>query len=77
MAQRMYYSKDAEHRAHAERTFMAILFTGLGLSIGMALALLFAPTNGEEIRKEIKDQLSDAQHKFEDYGDKAKKALSN
>jgi len=77
MADRMYYSNEAKQRAQAERTFLAMLFTGLGLSIGAALALLFAPARGEDLRDELKDQMSSAQHKFEDYGEQAKKALSN
>ena len=62
MSERMYYSKEAEQRAQAERTFLAILFTGLGLSIGAALALLFAPVKGEQLRGD---------------GEDANKALSN
>jgi len=77
MASRKYYSEEAKQRAQAERTFLALLFTGLGLSIGAALALLFAPMDGDKLRDELKDHASDARHKFDDYGEQAKKALSN
>lgn len=77
MSERMYYSKEAEQRAQAERTFLAILFTGLGLSIGAALALLFAPIKGEQLREELSDRVDKTRANFEEYGEHAKKALSN
>lgn len=77
MSERMYYSKEAELRAQAERTFLAILFTGLGLSIGAALALLFAPVKGEQLRGELSEKIDKTRSNFEEYGEHAKKALSN
>ena len=77
MSDRMYYSKEAEQRAHAERTFLALLFTGLGLSIGAALALLFAPTDGNRLREELADHANKARENIEDYRDQAQKAILN
>jgi gas vesicle protein len=50
---RMYYSRDAELQAMRDKTVMAALVMVLGLGIGAALALLFAPAAGTETRQEI------------------------
>jgi DNA polymerase III delta prime subunit len=56
ISDRIYYSKEAEERALRERTVIALVVLGLGLGFGAALALLFAPRSGEEIRHEIARQ---------------------
>jgi gas vesicle protein len=56
MSDRIYYSKEAEERALRERTVVALIVLGLGLGFGAALALLFAPRSGEEIRHDISRQ---------------------
>jgi len=56
---RIYYSRDAELQANRDKTLMAVVLMAIGLGIGAALALLFAPASGEETRHEIS-------HKFED-----------
>lgn len=53
MNQRTYYSQEAEMRAQRERTLLVFAFMALGLGIGAALALLFAPKTGEQIRGEL------------------------
>ena len=53
MSERIYYSRAAEEHAKREQMILTVMFLALGLSIGAALALLFAPTSGREIRKDI------------------------
>ena len=77
MSERMYYSKEAEKRAQTERGFIALLFLGLGLSVGAAIALIFAPMRGDELRDELNQQVGKARDSIEDYGDKAHKAILN
>jgi gas vesicle protein len=57
MSERIYYSQEAEQRARQERNSMAMLVLVLGLGIGAAMALLFAPRNGDETRKVLGDQV--------------------
>lgn len=59
MANRTYYSEEARNRAQAERVRFAIFCIGIGVSIGAALALLFAPQEGEEVRERITEQAQD------------------
>jgi len=55
---RIYYSRDAEMQAMRDKTLLAVVLMAVGLGIGAALALLFAPAAGTETRHEIA-------HKFE------------
>lgn len=57
MSERIYYSQEAEQRARQERNSMALLVLCLGLGIGAAMALLFAPRNGDETRKVLEKQV--------------------
>lgn len=50
---RVYYSHDAEMQARHERTMLTILCLTLGLGIGAALAILFAPMSGKKARAEL------------------------
>jgi len=50
---RTYYSREAEMRAAREKAALTFVFLLLGLGIGTALALLFAPRSGEETRHDI------------------------
>jgi hypothetical protein len=50
---RIYYSRDAEIQANRDKTLMALVLMAVGLGIGAALALLFAPAAGSETREEI------------------------
>jgi gas vesicle protein len=53
MSDRIYYSKEAEHYAQSERLVLAVMVLITGLGIGTVLALLFAPQEGRETRKNI------------------------
>ncbi len=48
--ERVYYSHDAEMHAMRDRTALILVFLTLGLGIGAALALLFAPMSGKKTR---------------------------
>src|SRR5258708_31888136 len=50
---RTYYNREAEMRAAREKAALTFVFLLLGLGIGTALALLFAPRPGKEIRHDI------------------------
>ncbi len=77
MSDRMYYSKEAKKKARMQRTALALIFTALGLSIGAAIALLFAPMEGDEMRHELADKADKARQNIEEYSDNAKKAVLN
>ncbi len=50
---RIYYSRDAEIQATRDKTLMAVILMAIGLGIGAALALLFAPAAGEDTRHDL------------------------
>jgi gas vesicle protein len=60
MNNRTYYSREAEERAARDKGIATILFLALGLGIGTALALLFAPTSGKKAREELSHAAEDA-----------------
>ncbi len=53
MSDRIYYSREAEERANRERTAAVLVFLALGLVVGTAIALLFAPNPGSKTRREL------------------------
>jgi gas vesicle protein len=53
MSERIYYSQEAAMRAQQQRAVLAGVVMLVGLGVGTALALLFAPKSGEEIRKDV------------------------
>lgn len=59
---RIYYSRDAEIQATRDKTLMAVVLMAVGLGIGAALALLFAPASGTETREEIAHKFEDSVH---------------
>jgi len=71
----MYYSNEAKKKARAERTLLALIFTALGLSIGAAIALIFAPMDGEETRHELSHQAEKARDRIENYSEHAKNSI--
>ncbi len=72
MNERIYYSHEAEMQANRERALVIGIFMLLGLGIGAALALLFAPKSGSQIRKELAAGVED---RFEGGRDATGKAL--
>lgn len=77
MSERMYYSNEAKKQARTERTLLALIFTALGLSIGAAISLIFAPMQGEELREELAQKANRARNSVEDYSEEAKKVILN
>ena len=65
MSQRTYYSEEARQRAQREKTLIVAVFLALGISIGTALAMLFAPRSGNETREEISEATDSAIKKLE------------
>ena len=63
MSDRVYYSREAESQATRERNTAILAFFAIGIMVGTALALLFAPRSGERTRAEIGDALD---HGFEE-----------
>ncbi len=50
---RTYYSREAEVRVARDKAVLTFIFLAFGLGVGTALALLFAPHPGKEIRDEL------------------------
>jgi len=48
---------------------------GIGVGIGTAAAMLFAPRSGEETQRLLKDKANDAKHRAEDLRDAAAQAI--
>ena len=53
MNDRIYYSREAEQMAAQQRTILALIVMLLGLGLGAVVALLFAPREGDDVRKDI------------------------
>jgi gas vesicle protein len=66
---RIYYSHDSEVQAQRFQAMLTFLFLLFGLGIGAALALLFAPKSGEQVRealaKNVKDGLQSGRENIE------------
>ena len=60
MNDRIYYSHEAEVLAQRRMLGVVLIAVTLGTSLGVALALLFAPRGGEETRREIAQQAEQA-----------------
>jgi gas vesicle protein len=60
MNSRIYYSQEAEQQAKRQQVLIGILFAAFGLTIGAAVALLFAPRSGEQIRHDLTSSLHDS-----------------
>ena len=56
MNERMYYSHEAEQAAMRQRTMLAIFVLALGVGVGAALSMLFAPQSGDKTREALAGQ---------------------
>jgi gas vesicle protein len=57
MNDRIYYSREAEMQAVRDRNVAMLAVLVIGVTIGTALALLFAPRSGEKTRAQLTDML--------------------
>jgi gas vesicle protein len=57
MNDRIYYSREAETQAMRDRNMAVFAFLIIGVAIGTAVALLFAPRSGAKTRAELADAL--------------------
>ncbi len=62
MNDRIYYSREAEVQANRERMTAIFAFFVIGITVGTALALLFAPHTGDKTRGEIADAIEEGLH---------------
>lgn len=53
MNDRIYYSREAEMQAMRDRNIAMFAILVVGVTIGTALALLFAPRSGEKTRADL------------------------
>lgn len=74
---RIYYSEEAEKKMKRQRLVDALMFTGLGIGIGSAIALLLAPNNGETTREIIADTLQEGFQRGRDATDDALSQLEH
>lgn len=68
---RIYYSEEAENKMKKRQLVDALLFTGLGIGIGSAVALLLAPNNGETNREIIANALEEGYERGRETTDEA------
>lgn len=59
MPERIYYSREAEQAARQRQIAGLLAFLTLGLGIGAAIALMFAPQEGSRTRDEINSALEE------------------
>jgi YtxH-like protein len=59
---RIYYSHNAEIHAMRASIRLTVLCLTVGLGIGAALVLLFAPVSGKKIREELARTVEDGLH---------------
>lgn len=77
MNTRIYYSKDAERLAKQWQLLRGLSFISLGLAVGTAVALLFAPNKGEETRQLITDAVEQGYQRGREATEEALKQLEN
>lgn len=68
---RIYYSQEAQQQAQREKLMMVMLVTGLSVSIGTLIALLFAPQSGNETRHQVGEQFDSVLSKARNVADTA------
>lgn len=59
MNDRTYYSHEAQLKVMRKTTALTVFFLALGLGIGSALALLFAPSAGAKTRHKLAQSMGD------------------
>lgn len=59
MPDRIYYSREAEQAARQRQIAGLLAFLTLGLGIGAAIALMFAPQEGSRTRDEVAGALEE------------------
>jgi gas vesicle protein len=59
MRDRIYYSREAEAQAMRDRNVAMLAFMVIGVTVGVVIALLFAPHSGEKTRAELADALDE------------------
>jgi gas vesicle protein len=63
------YERFGDYRpAERNAAGMALTFLLIGLGIGAAAALLFAPRSGKQVRKRLRQQYENARESLEDWG---------
>ena len=72
---RTYYMGDRELEDDGRGVVNMLVFLLLGLGIGAALALLFAPEEGEKIREKVSDSLETGVRRGSDAGSDALERL--
>ena len=65
MSQRVYYSDEARQRVQRETAIILGIVLALGISIGTAIAMLFAPKRGEEVREDLAEATDHALKRLE------------
>jgi gas vesicle protein len=70
MSDRMYYSQEAEQRARREKLMLILLTTGLSVTIGALIAMLFAPQTGDEFREQVGDTIAKGRKLAENASDR-------
>jgi gas vesicle protein len=65
MSQRVYYSDEARRQVQRETAMIIAVVLALGVSIGTAIAMLFAPKRGEEVREDIAEVTDGAMKRLE------------
>jgi hypothetical protein len=71
MTNRIYYSEKAEKTMKRQHFVDALMFTGLGIGIGSAVALLLAPNEGEKTREFITNTVEEGFQRSRETTDQA------
>ncbi len=77
MNNRMYYSQEAAQEAQRQRAVLVVVMLGLGVAVGAAIALLFAPEAGEKVRKALEEQIAQATEAGREQAEKAVENLQD
>ena len=75
MSNRIYYSEEAENMMKRQRIVDALMFIGLGIGVGSAVALFLAPSNGAKTRELITHTLEEGFQRGRETTDEALRQL--